>query len=130
MVAIFQTTLQNPPLRTAPDHTPERRIELAFEGQAGWDLRRWKELQNVLSTPVQGWNVFNRTTAGYYQLSNVFQPIFSLKIPYPIKDCDLLTNPNLVQGDPVPVNHDCYLMPQFFYEICTQYKQIAMAGSG
>lgn len=76
----------------------ERRIELAFEGQAGWDLRRWKELQNVLSTPVQGWNVFNRTTAGYYQLSNVFQPIFSLKnYLYPIQDYDLLTNPNLVQ---------------------------------
>jgi hypothetical protein len=24
----------------------ERRLELCFEGQSGWDLRRWKELTN------------------------------------------------------------------------------------
>ncbi|OMP74771.1 RagB/SusD family nutrient uptake outer membrane protein [[Flexibacter] sp. ATCC 35208] len=76
----------------------ERRIETAFEGQAGWDLRRWKELQNVLSTPVQGWNVFNRTTDGYYQLKLVQQTSFSIRnYLYPIQDYDLITNPNLVQ---------------------------------
>jgi hypothetical protein len=76
----------------------ERRIELAFEGQAGWDLRRWKELQAVLTSPVQGWNVFNRTVNGYYQVVNVFQPIFGLRnYFYPIQDYDILTNPNLTQ---------------------------------
>lgn len=76
----------------------ERRIELAFEGQAGWDLRRWKELQNVLSKPFQGWTVFNRTVAGYYQLNNVYQPSFGLRdYLFPIQQYDLLTNPNLVQ---------------------------------
>lgn len=76
----------------------ERRIELSFEGQAGWDLRRWKELQTVLTSPVQGWNVFDRTTNGYYQLVNLFQPIFGLRnYFYPIQDYDVLTNPNLVQ---------------------------------
>ena len=76
----------------------ERRIELSFEGQAGWDLRRWKELQTVMSKPIQGWNVFNRTTTGYYQLINVLQPVFGLKnYLYPIQDYDILTNPNLVQ---------------------------------
>jgi len=76
----------------------ERRIETAFEGQAGWDLRRWKELQNVLSTPIQGWNVFNRTTEGYYQLRITQQTVFSVNnYLYPIQDYDLLTNPNLVQ---------------------------------
>jgi len=76
----------------------ERRIETAFEGQAGWDLRRWKELQNVLSTPMQGWNVFNRTTEGYYQLRLVQQTSFSIRnYLFPIQDYDLLTNPNLVQ---------------------------------
>ncbi|HVU56250.1 MAG TPA: RagB/SusD family nutrient uptake outer membrane protein [Puia sp.] len=76
----------------------ERRIELAFEGQAGWDLRRWKELQAVLTGPVQGWNVFNRTVNGYYQVLNVFQPIFGLRnYFYPIQDYDILTNPNLTQ---------------------------------
>ena len=76
----------------------ERRIELSFEGQAGWDLRRWKELQSVLTGPIQGWNVFNRTVSGYYQLLNVFQPVFGLRnYFYPIQDYDVLTNPNLVQ---------------------------------
>ncbi len=76
----------------------ERRIELAFEGQAGWDLRRWKELQGVMSGPMQGWNVFNRTVSGYYQVVNVFQPVFALKdYLYPIQDYDVLVNPNLVQ---------------------------------
>jgi hypothetical protein len=76
----------------------ERRIETAFEGQAGWDLRRWKELQNVLSTPLQGWNVFNRTTEGYYQQRIAQQTVFGVRnYLYPIQDYDLLTNPNLVQ---------------------------------
>lgn len=76
----------------------ETRIELAFEGQAGWDLRRWKELQNVLANPFQGWHVFNKTDAGYYQLNTVYQPVFGLKdYLFPIQDYDLLTNPNLVQ---------------------------------
>jgi len=76
----------------------ERRIETAFEGQAGWDLRRWKELQNVLSTPLLGWNVFNRTTEGYYQIRIAQQTAFGLRnYLYPIQDYDLLTNPNLVQ---------------------------------
>ncbi|TDW96875.1 RagB/SusD family nutrient uptake outer membrane protein [Dinghuibacter silviterrae] len=81
----------------------ERRIELAFEGQAGWDLRRWKELQGVMSGPFQGWNVNpasnNFTTQGYYQLVNYYQPVFSVKnYIYPIQTYDLLTNPNLVQS--------------------------------
>jgi len=76
----------------------ERRIELSFEGQAGWDLRRWKELQSVLAGPVQGWNVFNKTVNGYYQLVNVFQPIFGLRnYLYPIQNYDILANPNLTQ---------------------------------
>lgn len=76
----------------------ERRIELAFEGQAGWDLRRWKELQSVLSGPVQGWSYRQKTIAGFYQLQNVFQPVFNLRdYLFPIQNYDLLTNPNLVQ---------------------------------
>lgn len=76
----------------------ETRIELAFEGQAGWDLRRWKELQEVLSNPIQGWTVFNRNTSGYYQVNTIYQPIFGLKdYLFPIQTYDLLANPNLVQ---------------------------------
>ena len=76
----------------------ERRIELAFEGQAGWDLRRWKELQSVLTGPIQGWNYRQRTVQSFYQIVNIYQPVFGLKdYLFPIQDYDLLTNPNLVQ---------------------------------
>ncbi len=81
----------------------ERRIELAFEGQAGWDLRRWKELQTVMSGPIQGWNTNpgnnGRTITGYYQLVNYYQPVFGLRnYIYPIQTYDMLVNPNLVQS--------------------------------
>ncbi|WP_240619095.1 RagB/SusD family nutrient uptake outer membrane protein [Chitinophaga costaii] len=78
----------------------ERRIELAFEGQAGWDLRRWKELQNVLVNPFLGWNVMNetKTTGQYYNLQTVYQPQFGLRdYLFPIQKADMLYNPNLVQ---------------------------------
>ena len=78
----------------------ERRIELAFEGQAGWDLRRWKELQSVLLNPFLGWNVKNlaKATSAYYNLQVVYQPLFGLKdYLFPIQQYDMLTNPNLVQ---------------------------------
>jgi hypothetical protein len=81
----------------------ERRIELAFEGQAGWDLRRWKELQGVLTGPIQGWNADpqnnHHTISGFYQLVNYYQPVFGLKnYIYPLQTYDLLINPNLVQS--------------------------------
>ena len=77
----------------------ERRIELAFEGQAGWDLRRWKELQGVLSGPMQGWNVFNRTVAGFYQVTNIYQPLFGVGDYFvPLQTYDLTVDPNLVQN--------------------------------
>jgi hypothetical protein len=78
----------------------ERRIELAFEGQAGWDLRRWKELQNLFATPFVGWSVqtLAKTTSAYYNLHTVYQPQFGLKdYLFPIQKYDLLVNSNLVQ---------------------------------
>jgi len=78
----------------------ERRIELAFEGQAGWDLRRWKELQSLFVTPFVGWSVqtLAKTTSAYYNLHTVYQPQFGLKdYLFPIQKYDLLVNSNLVQ---------------------------------
>lgn len=76
----------------------ERRIELAFEGQAGWDLRRWKELQEVLSVPILGWSYRQRTVQGYYQLQNIYTPVFNVRdYLFPVQNYDLLVNPSLVQ---------------------------------
>jgi hypothetical protein len=77
----------------------ERRIELCFEAQSGWDLRRWKELQAVLSAPLQGWNIYEDQPGNYYRPHTVLTPVFGLRNYFwPIKDNDLIVNPNLVQN--------------------------------
>lgn len=77
----------------------ERRIELCFEGQSGWDLRRWKELQAVLSTPMQGWSIYEESAVNYYRPQTILTPIFGLKdYLWPIADYDLTVNANLVQN--------------------------------
>lgn len=77
----------------------ETRIELAFECEPGWDLRRWKELQNVLSKPLQGWNIYEADPANFYRPHTVVIPVFnSRNYLWPITNNDLIVNPNLVQN--------------------------------
>ena len=77
----------------------ERRIELCFEAQSGWDLRRWKELQGVLSKPMQGWSIYETEAVNYYRPRNLIIPIFGLRdYLWPIKNDALIVNPNLVQN--------------------------------
>ncbi|TDQ07341.1 RagB/SusD family nutrient uptake outer membrane protein [Pedobacter metabolipauper] len=77
----------------------ERRIELCFEGRIGWDLRRWKIMQQVLSTPLQGWSIQETSPEGYYRQRTMVVPVFGLKdYLWPIKYDDLIINPNLVQN--------------------------------
>ena len=77
----------------------ERRIELCFEGQIGWDLRRWKELQGILSKPIEGWDIYQDDAMNYYRARSIFIPVFGIRDYFwPIKDNDLTMNPNLVQN--------------------------------
>ena len=77
----------------------ERRIELCFEGRIGWDLRRWKTIQQVLSAPLQGWNIKEESADGYYRQRNLTIPVFGLKdYLWPIKFDELVINPKLVQN--------------------------------
>lgn len=77
----------------------ERRIELCFEAQSGWDLRRWKEVQSVLSSPLQGWNIYESEAGNYYHPRSVLIPVFGIKnYLWPIKDNDLIIDNNLVQN--------------------------------
>ncbi len=77
----------------------ERRIELCFEAQSGWDLRRWKELQGVLNAPIQGWSIYESDAVNYYRPRNLIIPVFRQRdYLWPIQDQDLLINPNLVQN--------------------------------
>ncbi|WP_423735842.1 RagB/SusD family nutrient uptake outer membrane protein [Chitinophaga caseinilytica] len=77
----------------------ERRIELCFEGQAGWDLRRWKTLANVMSKPIRGWDINKETATGYYRPQSIITPVFQTKDYFwPLRDRSLSVNPNLVQN--------------------------------
>ncbi|MDN5287885.1 MAG: RagB/SusD family nutrient uptake outer membrane protein [Mucilaginibacter sp.] len=77
----------------------ERRIELCFEGQSGWDLRRWKELQQVLSVPLKGWSIYEEQAINYYRARNVEIPVFQTRdYLWPIASGTLETDENLVQN--------------------------------
>ena len=77
----------------------ERRIELCFEGQSGWDLRRWKELQDVLSTPLRGWSINEGQAVNYYRARNVEIPVFNTRdYLWPLSNTAIVVNDNLVQN--------------------------------
>ncbi|MDR2562612.1 MAG: RagB/SusD family nutrient uptake outer membrane protein [Prevotellaceae bacterium] len=76
----------------------ERQIELALEGQRFFDLRRWKTAVRELSKPIQGWSIDQETTAGFYQVRNIFYRQFYKKdYLWPIKEYNRIVNPQLIQ---------------------------------
>jgi hypothetical protein len=77
----------------------ERRIELSFEGQRYWDLRRMKLAGDYFSRPIRGWNVNGSDTEGFYQVKDIFFRDFLIKdYLWPISQNEILRNPNLVQS--------------------------------
>lgn len=77
----------------------ERSIELAFEGQRYWDLRRWKKAHIELNTVFRGWDNFQSDAAAFYRPVTFLQRTFTQKdYLWPIKESALLTNNNLVQN--------------------------------
>jgi hypothetical protein len=77
----------------------ERLIELAFEGQRYWDLRRWKKATEELNEPITGWDIEQRTAEGYYRERFIFDQAFSLRdYLWPIRENELLANKNTVQN--------------------------------
>jgi hypothetical protein len=78
----------------------ERSIEMAFEGSRIWDLRRWKEAVTLQNLPILGWDVFQKTTSEYYRPRTLFSQTFVAPRDYlwPLKENDILINPNLVQN--------------------------------
>jgi len=77
----------------------ERGIEMIFEGQRFWDLRRWKEAPQELNKPITGWDVDQETAKAYYREKILFFQTFSLKDYFwPMRERDLIINKNLVQN--------------------------------
>lgn len=85
----------------------ERLIELSFEGQRFWDIRRWKTAPSEYHTPLQGWNMTVSTIDGTEEEVNriMYQPQLLLEQKFgvrdyfwPIRISDIEVNPNLVQN--------------------------------
>ena len=79
----------------------ERLIELAFEGQRFWDLRRWKTAPVEYAKGIYGWNaakMSNRTA--YYKTVEIYDvpPFRARDYFWPIATSDIDINPNLVQN--------------------------------
>lgn len=77
----------------------ERNIELCFECQRFWDLRRWKKLADI--TQPKGWNMQGETIEDYYHiipLENSSITFSTRDYLWPIKEQELIINKNLIQN--------------------------------
>lgn len=76
----------------------ERLIELAFEGQRFWDLRRWLLTAEYFEQPMTGWDYKQEDAESYYTETTLAMQSFTLKdYLWPISQSLLTKNPNLVQ---------------------------------
>lgn len=77
----------------------ERTIELIFEGQRFWDLRRWKTAIRELNNPITGWDLDQETAEGYYRERLIFNQTFRTRdYLWPLNENTILANPTLVQN--------------------------------
>ncbi|MET3114129.1 hypothetical protein AAKU52_001862 [Pedobacter sp. CG_S7] len=77
----------------------ERMIELAFEGQRYWDLKRWKLAPEVLNDNVRGWDIDYKVPSEYYREKILFEQTFGLRDYFwPIPTQEIIKNRNLVQN--------------------------------
>ena len=77
----------------------ERLIELSFESQRFWDIRRWKEAPQEYSKGIYGYTVTGSSPEDYYVKNLVATQTFGLKDYFwPIYTTYLYKNPNLVQN--------------------------------
>ncbi|RAJ76712.1 putative outer membrane starch-binding protein [Chitinophaga dinghuensis] len=77
----------------------ERNIEMAFEGQRFYDIRRWKEAPQIINGPISGWDIQQSANESYYKVKPIYFQTFSLKDYFwPIRDKNLTINRNLVQN--------------------------------
>ncbi|GAA5221496.1 RagB/SusD family nutrient uptake outer membrane protein [Membranihabitans marinus] len=77
----------------------ERNIELSFEGQRFWDIRRWNKAVDEFSEAPQGWNINGETPEEFYQVRTLEIAPYSLKdVLWPIAQSNISVNNNLIQN--------------------------------
>jgi hypothetical protein len=77
----------------------ERLIELCFESQRFWDIRRWKEAPQEYQKGIYGYTMTGSSPEDYYVKNLVATQTFGLKDYFwPIYTSYIYKNPNLVQN--------------------------------
>jgi len=77
----------------------ERRLEMAFEEQRYWDIRRWKIADEVYSQVFQGLVISQSGPVLNYNIVDVLNPTFEeRRYLYPIPYEEVINNDNMVQN--------------------------------
>lgn len=77
----------------------ERMIELAFEGQRYWDLRRWMLAADYFNRPLRGWNARGDNDMDYYKETYIYDRKFATKDYFwPLRQKSLDSNHKLIQN--------------------------------
>jgi hypothetical protein len=78
----------------------ERLIELAFEGQRPFDLRRWKEALRYYNEPMQGWDYRATSQDEYYRVMTYLNNRnFTMRdYLWPLYQVSIIRNSNLMQN--------------------------------
>lgn len=80
----------------------ERRVEMAFEEQRFWDLRRWKIAENVYNKPLHGIRITKTGNNLTYQVETLgvpFQFVAPRMYRYAIPNSEIVKNTNLKQNE-------------------------------
>ena len=78
----------------------ERRIEMAFEEQRYWDIRRWRLAEDIFKDPLKGLTIVKVLggSPNYNEVS-VLQATFELRrYLYPIPYSEMIKNDNMIQN--------------------------------
>jgi hypothetical protein len=77
----------------------ERRIEMAFEEQRYWDIRRWRIAEDIFAEPLQGLQITKSSAGLNYARVPVAQYSFdSKRYFYPIPYAEVIKNKNMKQN--------------------------------
>lgn len=77
----------------------ERRIEMAFEEQRYFDIRRWREAETIYQSPLRGMNIAKGVGAAVYSTYDVLDVSWeNRRYLYPIPYNEVIKNDNMKQN--------------------------------
>lgn len=77
----------------------ERRIEMAFEEQRYWDIRRWRIAEDVFRNPLKGMSIVKNMTSVVYTEVDVLTVNFEeRRYLYPLPYSEVIKNSRMIQN--------------------------------